>query len=145
MSMNTYWWCFVAQLWFSPSTNDLRFLSAATVGRWPLCNAICFLCLERTQCVFVAESVGCHVICASMNGREVCRCYHEQLKNLYSTPGKHLHLLFSERNRLNFKTKNPVCYPFTYSTKSQILFTFYSNYSIFLDNFPLEPTVQIVL
>lgn len=78
-----HWWCFVAQLWFFPLTNSLRFLSAATVGRWSLCNANCFMCLDRNKCLFVAgNSMGCQVISASMNGRQVCRRSHEQRGNI---------------------------------------------------------------
>lgn len=67
---------------------------------------IVFCALREPSVCLWQNSVGCQVIRASMEeGREVCRCNHEQLRNIHSTPRKHLHLLFSEINRFIFKRK----------------------------------------
>lgn len=103
MSINTYWWCFVAQLWFSPSTNDHRFLSAAARGGTmaSLYLLIVFCALREPSVCLWQRSVGCRVMSASVNGREVCRCNHEPWE--IHTPRKHLHLFFSEWDWFTFK------------------------------------------
>lgn len=63
---------------------------------------IVFCALRESSVCLWQISVGCQVKSASMNEKEVCRCYHEQLKNIHSTTRKHLHLLFSEWDMLFF-------------------------------------------
>lgn len=92
----THWWCSVAQLWLSPSTNHMRSLSAASVGRWPLdivsvlwnmCVLVWKVGVCKRGCMW-QNSVICQVTCFPKNRRGFMRSWKPKKK--------HLHLLFSE-------------------------------------------------
>lgn len=97
---------------------------------------IVFCALREPSVCLWQKSVGCQVISDSMNGREVCRCNYEWLRNVHSTPRKHMHLLFSEWDRFIFKI-------IIQSANISLIEKSCLHFLQILENFPLKPTVQV--